>query len=132
MDPFQPTKIEQSPLAIQRLQEEDLQILEYRQIPGGILGRFTEVKVAHKELGERTMVFPMPMTPEATLQWIALTVPPRLYRQGDFDASFADTPQEKPAPQWEGDPLRDLTPEGKQAFIQEIRAKAAATEENPS
>ena len=124
MEPIVP-KIEQAPRAIQKIRAEDLQVLSYEQVPGGMLGRMTKIRTKHPELGESEMVFPIPMTEEAALQWIELTIPARLYRQG-MDASFSDVKQEKPEGVWTGDPLKGLSHEEKQAVIQDLRLKAGS------
>lgn len=93
---------------MERIRREDLSISNYRAVLGGPFGRQTIALIHHPVLGDAPFESPLPMSEEAVLDWVALTVSAQAYKrmkvQGLGGGIQVNATQEKPEGLWVGDP----------------------------
>lgn len=93
-----------------RINQAELTLSNYEILPGGPLGRQTIATIHHPVLGDKPFASCLPMTEEAVLDFVALTVSEQVYKQipelggGRVD----DIPQAKPTGLWESDPAAEV------------------------
>lgn len=126
----QPGQLAPDPIAnTEHLLRQDLSLTYYDpSLRGGPLGRMTEATVSHPVYGKCHFAWPMPMSEEAVLDWVALTIPAKLFKKQVMDASGRGVEPEKPVGSWGEDPLAGKTHEEKRAIIQTIKDRAAQLE----
>ena len=123
-DFYDPPNLKSEAHQTEGIKAEDLKVLSYRQERGGPLGRQTFIKVSHPVHGEFELGSPMPMSQQAALEWIELTIPAKAFKKGSLDASHILDAGEKEPQLWAEDPFKGLTQAEKQTLLKALKEDA--------